>query len=183
VAKFLRAQFNPTDFRKWMRDATYIRALVVLEKDRLPRNCALEYKDEVSKVIASQAFHKPLAPLSVKYRDWKAAHGFPTSIGILKRDLLQSLIVLKESVRAYGAYYGGVDPSASDQGGKNWYLQGASKKIITYAIWLEEGRGPTKTGGAQPARPIFKDTREFYAKGPWLRKNEVVINLMKRMWG
>jgi hypothetical protein len=162
-----------------MVSATALRSLVKLEEDRLPRVSSYGYRNEVSRVISSQDFHKNVPALSTSYRTWKALHGFPVSIGILKRDLLQNLTVMR---MGRGVYYSGVDPTANDEGRKNWYLNGASKRIITYAIWLEEGRGPTKTGGPQPPRPIFIPTANWFADNVWLKNNEVVINIMKRLW-
>lgn len=179
MAGFIRAKFNPYDYRRWMSRITGLRTMVKLEQDLLPQTLSYQYRNEVSRVISQQDFHKSVPALSSSYRDWKAGHGFPTSIGILKRDLLQNLTVLKEG---RGWYYSGVDPTAMDQGGKNWYLQGAPKRIITYAIWLEEGRDRTHNSAAQPARPIFIPTALWFADNKWIKHNDIVLNLMKRMW-
>ena len=179
MARSIQARFNPYDYRKWMASATALRSLVKIEEDRLPRISSYGYRNEVSKVISSQNFHQKVPALSASYRVWKSKHGFPLSIGILKRDLLQNLVVMRMS---RGLYYSGVDPTASDEGKKNWYLNGAPKKIITYATWLEVGRGRTSTGGPQPARPIFIPTANWFADNVWLKNNEVVLNLMKRIW-
>lgn len=170
--------FDPKDFKRWTSAVLRLARFAQSQENDLPRHCAIDYKNLVSTVIATQNFPKKVPDLSESYAEWKRTHGFPMRIGILKNDLLSNIITRKDK----DGWYSGVHPEAMGSGNKNWSLRGPSKRIVQYAIWLEEGRGRTPTSGPQPARPIFIPTGKKYQKEGWVKRHNVVRRRLMSKW-
>lgn len=157
--------FEAGDLYRWT--AAVVRELRYSQQEEASnsRRNAIRFKSMLTQFIASNAFPFDVPALSAKYLEWKTKHGYPTRIGMLKGELLSSI-----TVQPYpnNAWFTGVNPNAVDSGGKNWNLEGPSKLVLEYALYLEEGTRGTYRRGPQPARPIFRRTNEHYAEsGLW----------------
>lgn len=115
---FRRIGSRVSDFSEYFKD----RAIPILQ-------------EEFEKTFAQQG-RPPWAPLSPRYRDWKARKGYPTVIGIKTGAMKQALVEGGdiEMVEAFQLTYG---------------------TSLTYAGFFHEGTRK------QPARPLF----EFYPEG------------------
>jgi hypothetical protein len=147
---------------------------------------ATSYRNEVAKGISKGNFPFIVPSLSDSYVAWKASHGYPTGIGRLKGDLLNSLVVMRGGAFT-GAnekgWFGGVNPNAIGAPGKNWNLDGPAKLVLEYGRYLEYGTKGTYRRGPQPARPIFGNMRKFFvSSGLMLKEAMKSLTKVRRAW-
>ena len=155
----LYISFKGVDFSRYVTALNRLQADVPKIADNMCRYGAIEYKTLVTGAIAMQNFVTRVPKLKKSYMEWKILHGLTPRIGILDHDLLNNII----AYQVPGGWFGGVDPNASDSGGKNWGRKGQSNPIVKYATWLEEGNRMGEPDVQRP-RPIFMPIAKRYAK-------------------
>jgi hypothetical protein len=173
----LYINFKTHDFMRYIGALSRIETTLPKTADDMCRYGAIDYKTEVTVVIATQNFVTRVPKLKKKYLEWKVEHGFPQRIGILKYDLLNNI----KAIKVQDGWFGGVDPNARDSGGKNWSLRGPSNLVAKYAVWLEEGNRLGKPDQQRPRR-IFMPIAKRYAKTGYIKRVEQARDRMARQW-
>ncbi len=171
------ARFKVQEYRRILSALNRLKRSAPAIADRMCRLGAIEYKNLVIRAISTNNFVGTVPDLKESYKSWKAKHGFPTKIGILKHDLLNNI----QAFKVPKGWFGGVEPSTSDSGGKNWRLQGPSKLIVKYAIWLEEGNRRGRRDYQAP-RPIFMPIANQYAQNEYMKHLDDARGRLLRLW-
>jgi hypothetical protein len=173
----LYISFKPQSFIRYVTALDRLRANLPSISDNMCRYGAIEYKTMVLQSIAMQRFISYVPSLKKKYLEWKIAHGFPNSIGILKHDLLNNI----KAMPVPGGWFGGVDPNARDAGDKNWALRGPSNLVVRYALWLEEGNRLGRPDRQKPRR-IFMPLAKQYAKTGYPKQLDKAARRIEVQW-
>lgn len=179
--------FKPHDFNRYVAALTRLETSVPTIADNMCRYGAIEYKTEVLMAFSTQNFVTRIPRLTKQYMKWKIEHGFSQQIGKLQGDLLDSLSVF----RWWGAsssvgsvmkgWFGGVDVTKFDGGGKNWGLKGAPTQVAKYAIWLEEGNRAGRPDRQRP-RPVFIPIGKRYAKSGYVKQRQKALDRIGQRW-
>jgi hypothetical protein len=147
------------------------------QKNWLPKACATEYRDELTKAIITQKYiSKWKSTYHPWYADWKKMMtGSTGKFWILFGDLLRSITTIYRPAGGKAGWFTGVPSGAKDSGGKSWFgtkknPRGKRKSIVMYASVGEE------------TRPVFGPSADDYAAGNWIRRASNSLNAIARLW-
>lgn len=155
---FLKVDINRSDLFRIVQALHRIDAIVTIQKNQLPYECSIDYKNLVIQNILTQKFATTYRPYSPRYAKWKTQQMLGGShFWRLYGDLLKSISAFRTS----DGWMGGIPAGAMDSGGKSWFstrgsLKGAAKSIAMYAKVMEHGLN------RHPARPVFGPTAQEY---------------------
>jgi hypothetical protein len=175
----LRAGMIPkkADFDGYRKALRRIESEAAAQRTWLPKTCAAEYRDDLSKAIITQKYAGGYPDYHPWYAYWKQmVSGSTGQFWILFGDLLKSITTVHRSTGGGRAgWFAGVPSSARDSGGKSWFgtkknPRGKSKSIGMYAAVNED------------LRPVFEPSIDEYAKTHWLRRSRNSLNAIVRLW-
>jgi hypothetical protein len=148
------------DFDRYFRALSRVEDVARLRCISLPRTCAEEHREDLTKAILTQRYAGQWKPYSDRYAKWKTEMlGSTGKFWLLFGDLINSIIAVNRGGGG-SAWFTGIPKSAMDSGGKSWFgspgnQKGKSKSIAMYAK-ANEG-----------IRPLFGPARTDYANTRW----------------
>lgn len=181
----IKVEFNKADLARIMFALEKVKSMAMLQRDDMQYYCAVEFHMLLLDNLHNERFKaggfgfSGYAPLTSRYATWKGSSG---DFWKLEGDLARN-IVKRKMGRPKGWAVGVND--VMDIGGKSWLKDrgkaGKRKSIGMYAIVNEFG-GDYGKGGKHPGRPLFRPTREEYAKDLWPKQGEKSLKKIGYSW-
>ena len=160
-----------------------VKETVKSERKKMPRLCALDFRDLLSRNIMTQKFAGSYAPYNPRYKLWKeqnSGYGAGGGFWILSGKIVSSLTVY------------------NDKGDTRWFSGLPKKMPVDRPSWLKAGKtGKTvdinlvahvnEFGGQygsyyHPPRPVFIPTKNEYAKSGFLKRGKDSLKIIGRSW-
>ncbi len=174
--------FKASDIRRYMLALAKVKAQAIIQRDDMQYHSAVGFHHLLINNLVHERFKGggfgfgSYAPYNPRYAAWK---GSSSGFWILDGDLVSN-IVKRKMGRPKGWAVGVND--VPDSGKKSWLKErgkaGKRKSIGMYAIMNEFG-DPARNF---PARPLFRPTREEYAKDHWPKEGMKSLVKIGNQW-
>jgi hypothetical protein len=186
----IEVRLDDADYRAWIAATHKLEKRATFEWNDLPRKCAVDYYQEVTRWIYGQRNMGGYEEYDERYEKWKENFigGRRNKFWELGGDLLRNLTAFRvtDDRQGYIAWMGGISSNVVDTGGKSWFgspddPKGPPKSIAMYGYVMEYG-GTWAEAGEHPARPVFHPVAEYYAEGRWIRRIDETMRNLRKQW-
>jgi len=167
-------KFNKADLSRYMLALAKLKAQAMIQRDDMQYHSAVGFHQLLIYNLAHERFKSggfgfgAYAPYVSRYAAWKGSTG---GFWILEGDLVSNIV--KRKMGRPRGWAVGVN-NVMDSGGKSWLKprgqHGERKSIGMYAEINEE------------RRPLFRPTREEYAKDLWPKEGEKSLKKIGNQW-
>jgi len=167
-------KFIDSDLRRYMLALAKVKAQATIQRDDMQYHSAIEFHQLLIYNLSHERFKGGgfgfgrYAPYDPRYAAWK---GSTSGFWILGGDLVSNIV--KRKIGRPKGWAVGVN-DVLDSGGKSWLKErgkaGKRKSIGMYAKVNEE------------RRPLFRPTREEFAKDLWPREGEKSLKKIGNQW-
>lgn len=173
-------KLDQKDFKRIQRGFKRVHRAIIREKTELPKRCAFDYRDLLTRNIMTQKFAGSYPPYNPRYKAWKEQYFATTGFLVMRGIMVGNLTVYPGRSKTY--WYSGLPPGLKAPG-SSWFSapgKGKPVNVNMYAIVNEFGG---KFGKAyHPPRPVWVPTKNQYEQSGFQERGKQSLEVVKRSW-
>lgn len=176
----ISARLRLSDYHRIIRAFTRVLKSKDREKHQLPRRCAVDYRNLLSRNIMTQKFASTYPPYNTRYAAWKAQYFASTGFHVMRGTMVSNLSVYRGRYKTH--WYSGL-PSGLTVPGSSWFGppgKGKPKSVNMYAFVNEYGGN--FNGYYHPARPVWRPTLRDYEREGFRQRGKQSLRAIGRNW-
>lgn len=150
------------------------------EKSELPKRCAFDYRDLLSRNIMTQKFAGSYPPYNPRYKTWKEQYFSTTGFLVMRGTMVGNLSVYRGRFRTH--WYSGL-PKGLKVPGSSWFGPPGKGKMVNVSMYAHVNEFGGNWGyGYHPPRPVWIPTKEEYKKSKFQDRGKESLEILKRSW-